>query len=388
MIVIQDIYLVTRNARDKVQQVRTQLAQDGNNFAILRFTGQYQGKQTEQPVKIIEKGKAKRSVLEQAELEFNSIVKKYKDKGYKDIKDLTSEEFDKISPADMDALVPTIKTDSSGFFKPMLAKDSNACQSSVLNKPMLCSRKLDGVRCMMLVRDGEIRSISRGGKEYDVPTTHIKQELEDFFKENPTIILDGELYNHGHHLQELSGIARLKTWEPRCNKLEYWIYDIGDATKTFEERLKVLENLQEKFENFTTVKVIEHVPTESYGEIQKLHNLWVDEGYEGLVARKPSAKYAFGKRNSSMIKVKEYMEEEFEIIDYQDGLRPEDFTFIMQTKDGKAFGAKPVGDRELKAQYMEDMDNIIGKMGTVKFFDWTVDGIPSQPIFQVIRDYE
>lgn len=114
MIVIQDIYLVTRNARDKVQQVRAQLAQDGNNFAILRFTGQYQGKQTEQPVKIIEKGKAKRSVLEQAELEFNSIVKKYKDKGYKDIKDLSSIEFDKISPADMDALVPTIKTDSNG----------------------------------------------------------------------------------------------------------------------------------------------------------------------------------------------------------------------------------------------------------------------------------
>ena len=82
------------------------------------------------------------------------------------------------------------------------------------------------------------------------------------------------------------------------------------------------------------------------------------------------------------------MEEEFEIIDYQDGLRPEDFTFIMQTKDGKAFGAKPIGDRELKAKYMENMDNIIGKMGTVKFFDWTVDGIPSQPIFQVIRDYE
>ena len=59
---------------------------------------------------------------------------------------------------------------------------------------------------------------------------------------------------------------------------------------------------------------------------------------------------------------------------------------LCKQKDGKGFGAKPVGDRELKAKYMEDMDNIIGKMGTVKFFDWTVDGIPSQPIFQVIRD--
>ena len=49
-----------------------------------------------------------------------------------------------------------------------------------------------------------------------------------------------------------------------------------------------------------------------------------------------------------MIKVKEYMEQEFEIIDYKDGLRDEDFCFILQTEDGKPFAAKPIGDRELK----------------------------------------
>lgn len=388
MTIVQDIYLVTRNARDKVQQVRAQLSQDGNNFIINRITGQYQGKQTDQPERCIDKGKAKRSVLEQAELEFNSIVKKYKDRGYKDIKDLTKTPFDEISPADMDAIVPTIKTDSSGFFKPMLAKDSNAVQSSVLNKPMLVSDKLDGVRCMMLVRDGEIRAISRGGKEYDVPTTHIKEELKDFFAANPKVILDGELYNHGYHLQTLSGIARTKSPDPRSEILEYWIYDIGEAEKTFEERLEILKKLQVEFADMEKVKVIDHTLTESYAEIQRLHNDAVERGYEGVVARKPKAKYAFGKRNSNMIKVKEYMEEEFEIIDYNDGLRPEDFCFILKTKDDKVFDAKPMGSRELKAQYMIDMDDIIGKFGTVKFFDWTIDGKPSQPIFKVIRDYE
>ena len=321
-------------------------------------------------------------------MEFNSIVKKYKDKGYKDIKELTNIPFDKISIADMDSVVPTIKTDSDGFMKPQLAKDSNKVQSSVLNKPMDCSRKLDGVRCMMLTKEEEIRSISRGGKDYDVSSKHIQDELAEFFIKNPTIILDGELYNHGHHLQELSGIARLKTWEPRCLKLEYWIYDIADANLTFEQRHARLKELEEEFKDMEYVKVIEHIRTESYAEIQALHTKWVEEGYEGLVARKPAAKYAFGKRGSNMIKVKEYMEEEFEIIDYVDGLRDEDFCFILETKEGKTFKAKPVGDRALKAQYMEDMDTIIGKSGTVKFFDWTIDGIPSQPIFQVIRDYE
>ena len=75
MVVLQDIYLVARNARDKVQQIQAKLMQEGNIFMIQRITGQYLGKQTKQPELVIEKGKAKRSTLEQAELQFNSIIK-------------------------------------------------------------------------------------------------------------------------------------------------------------------------------------------------------------------------------------------------------------------------------------------------------------------------
>ena len=388
MVVLQDIYLVARNARDKVQQIRAKLMQEGNIFVIQRITGQYLGKQTEQPELIIDKGKAKRSTLEQAELQFNSIINKYLDKGYKKISDLTKTPFEDISESEMNNLVPSIKTDSNGFLKPMLAKDSNKCQTSVLNKRLLCSTKLNGVRCLMQFSEGKIHAISRGGKEYNVPTTLIREAFEDFFKEYPSVILDGELYNHGYHLQELSGIARLKEWEDRCNILEYWIYDIADSTKTFEERLEFLMLLKDKLKGISKIKVIDHIETNSFREIQDLHNKWVKEGYEGLVARKPNSTYQFGKRGSDMIKVKEYMEQEFEIIDYKDGLRDEDFCFILQTEDGKPFAAKPIGDRELKDRYLRDIDEIIGKQGTVKFFEWSKEGVPQQPIFQVVRDYE
>ena len=89
-----------------------------------------------------------------------------------------------------------------------------------------------------------------------------------------------------------------------------------------------------------------------------------------------------------MIKWKEYFEEEFQIVDYKDGLRDEDFCFICETDEGKPFAAKPIGDRELKDQYLKDIDDIIGKMGTVKFFECSKDGVPQQPIFQTVRDYE
>lgn len=385
--IIHKIYLVTRNARDKVQVAIAELVQNTNSFTIKRTTGQYQGKMTAQAEKIIDKGKAKRTILQQAELEFNSIVKKYLDRGYKRLDSLTDIEFKELLPEELDSLVPTLKSDAQGNLKPMLAKSSDSVQNSVLNKPMFVSKKLDGVRCMMKYVDGKVVTISRGGKNYDASTVHITKELEDLFKLYPDIILDGELYRHGMHLQEISGIARLETWEDRCNKLQYWIYDIADGEKDFNERLDLLIDLKllvedKKYEN---IFVLEHEYTESWSQIQKLHDKWVQEGFEGAVARKPFKVYGFGKRGSDMIKIKMYKDDEFLIVDYKDGLRDEDFCFICETPDGKPFAAKPMGTREQKAEYLDNIDNIIGKMGTVKYFDISKDGIPLQPVFKTIR---
>jgi DNA ligase-1 len=150
----------------------------------------------------------------------------------------------------------------------------------------------------------------------------------------------------------------------------------------------MLQEFKEELKDCDKIKILDHVETNSFKEIKKLHDQWVKEGFEGLVARKPTSTYQFGKRGSDMIKVKEYMEQEFEIVDYKDGLRDEDFCFILQTDDGKLFSAKPTGTREDKDNYLKDIDNIIGKKGTVKFFEWSKDGVPQQPVFQTVRDYE
>ncbi len=384
---VSKIYLVTRNARDKVQIVIAELEQNGNSFTINRTTGQYQGKMTDQPELLIERGKAKRSVIQQADLEYNSIVKKYQDKGYKRLDSLTNKKFDELTALEIDELVPTIKSDSTGALKPMLAKSSTQCQNSVLNKPMWCSRKLNGVR-MMTKYDAEsdkVITISRGGKNYDEAATNITDELYDFLKANPTYTMDGELYHHGTYLQTISGIARLGKWEDRCNILEYWVYDLAIPDMMFCKRHEILMDMMDEFENSKKIKIIDHVLTESWEEIQRYHDKWVVEGFEGLVARKPDKFYEFGKRGSTMIKVKQYQDAEFLIVDYRDGLREEDFCFICETEEGKPFAAKPIGDRELKADYIKNIDDIIGKKGVVKYFEISKDGIPQQPIFQAVR---
>lgn len=385
---MKNLTLVTRNARDKIQIVFVDLIQTGNNFVIKRRTGQYKGKFTDQPELSIERGKVKRSVLQQAELEFNSIVSKYLDKGYKNITTLTHKKFENLSEEELDSIVPSLKSDQGGNLKPMLAKDYNKCQNSVLQKPMYCSKKLDGVRCMIKrSEDGKLVTVSRGGKDYNIAATEILENLEELFEAFPDVTLDGEIYVHGKHLQEISGVARLKTWDERCEELEYWIYDLAVPGLKFEDRLELLNEMHEYIDG-QKIRILEHKETGSWSQISTLHDKWVKEGYEGLVARKPDKFYEFGKRNSTMIKVKLYQDAEFKIIDYKDGLRDEDFCFICETKEGKPFAAKPVGTRELREYYLDNIDSLIDKMATIKFFEMSKDGIPLQPIFKSIREDE
>lgn len=386
--IITDTVLVIRNARDKIQFAQYHLISEGKSFVIKRFTGQFGGKITEQPEKWIHAGKSKRTIFEQAELEYNSLIKKSVDKGYKKLSSLTKIKFEVITTAELDSLVPSIKTDNNGNIKPQLAKSSTDCTINIWEKGMFCSRKLDGVRCLMkLDEDGVIRSISRGGGDYDVSTTEIREDpkLIALFEKNPDIILDGELYVHGWSLQKISGAARLKTWDERCSFLEYWVYDIADVNENFNERIDKLIDFQLEFGDYEKIRFIDHEYIIGWAKIKKAHDRFVSEGFEGLVARKPDKKYAPGRRSSDWIKLKDYQDSEFEIVGIEEGLRDEDFCFVL--KSGKnTFKAKPMGSREVRYEYLENWESYVGKMAVVKYFAISDDGIPTQPIFKSIRE--
>lgn len=397
-------YLISKDSKGKIRVVNISYDwdKDLNGYVIRRFTSQYGGKITTQPIILVDKGKgigkARRTVSEQAKLEYDSRVNKYMDKGYKKL----PKSIDLYTKEELDALLPEETTDSEGNLKPMLAKDFHDVATSVLEKQWwYASRKIDGVRCLMFVKDGEIHTSSRGGKNYDASTYHItcNPELKRFMLDNPTLILDGELYIHGYSLQTLSGLARLKKETDKCDELQYYIYDIVDTSKTFEERLEVLDHIKDKlqldfdpnktFENGDLqIQMVPHIKVEGWVQIKKIHDSYVKEGFEGAVIRRPDKKYGVNKRTNDMVKVKEYQDGEFKIIGFSEGLRPEDMVFVCVTEDGKEFEAKPVGPRELKHEYLERIDEIIGKMATVKYFSFSDGGTPTQPVLKCIRDYE
>lgn len=80
----------------------------------------------------------------------------------------------------------------------------------------------------------------------------------------------------------------------------------------------------------------------------------MNEGFEGIVIRRLDAPYGYGKRTAAMIKVKEYLDDSFLIVGWEPGLRPiEDMCFVMETKHGVRFRAKPMGDRLVKEEYVK-----------------------------------
>lgn len=375
--------LISRDSKSKLRVVEISCDWDSNLeiYKLKRFTGQFNGKMIEQPVIEIAKGKAKRTISEQATLEFNSHVKKYLDKGYKKISDYGCDSLDNFN----EDVVPKSNTDQKGLVKPMLCNQYDFNDSKLEKITWKASTKLDGLRTMLYYKDGNIYTSSRGGKDYNTAATYIREDayLQNLFKENPDLILDGELYKHGWNLQKISGLGRLETLHEDHKELQFHCYDIVDENKTFNKRYEFLKT----FEQTEKFIVVEHVDVKGNDNINKLHDEYIEQGYEGLVLRDPSKKYKCGSRSNRMLKVKKFVDAEFEVIDLVEGLRDEDLCFLLKTEDGNQFKAKPMGDRQLKQWYRDNLDSLIGKMATVKYFGFTntENPVPNLPVLKSFR---
>lgn len=261
-------------------------------------------------------------------------------------------------------------------------------------------------RCLMYWDGKHIKSASRGGGNYNYATEELRSNKNfiKLFEANPTLILDGELYKHGWPLQKISGAARLEKNAVDCDQLEYYVYDYISLTKTFKERLKVLNKIKQilnlKFDptrewakGELKVQMVPQVAIKGWDNIINLHNQYVEEGWEGVVIRDPNRVYKPGGRTNDMIKVKMYKDSEFLVKDYELGLRgSEDIVFICETPSGKLFKAKPMGTREDKKEYIRDFNSKYkNHLATVKYFYYSdgndvINGVPLQPCLKAFRD--
>jgi len=366
-------------------------------YIIQRSYGQVGGKTTLSPPIIVDRTKQKRTWKEQLELQYNSTVKGYLDKGYIEVEKHPNE----YTSEELQAIFGDVKTNQYGVIKPMLAKQADKVTNrKIFDKTWIASRKLDGVRCLLYYKDGNILTASRGGETYDCSTQHICTDprIVTLFEQHPNIILDGELFKRFKSLQQISGAARMEKNAYDCEWLQYWIYDMYVPDMIASERIKHLAQFSTLY-NIPTytdtscdeindhIFILNQEEVSGWDNIDKLHDQFVSEGFEGVVIRDPSRPYKVGGRTNDMIKIKHYLDDTFLIIDYELGLRgTEDMCFICQMSDGRTFKAMPIGDRETKLEYVKNFnDKYKDHLGDCKYFTLSDSGVPLQPRFLCFR---
>lgn len=372
---------------------------DVKGYIIQRSYGQVNGKTTLSPAIIVDRAKQKRTWKEQLTLQYNSEVKKFKDKGYVEVEKHPNE----YSTDELDSIFGDVKTNQYGVIKPQLAKQSEKVTNrKIFDKEWMISRKLDGVKALFYYKDGEIHTASRGGENYDAATTHLRTnpDLLNFFSNYSGTILDGELFKRGKSLQQISGAARMEKNAYDCDWLEYWIYDCYfiNAPKTPAYDRQIFLEMELSYPHGipiyngddsvkSPIYLLEQKKVSGWDNMIKLHDEYVSAGFEGAVIKDPTKPYKPGSRGNQLIKIKQYKSEDFKVVGYELGLRgSEDMTFICELEDGRTFKAMPCGTREEKEEYIINFDSKYrGEYGECTFFNYSDDGIPTQPKFRIFR---
>lgn len=386
------------NGKIRIADISYEWNDEQHGYIIKRATGCLNGKITQQPDIIILRGKAKRTVSEQALLEYNSNKKKYLDKGYKELKKPLNE----YSLEDLENILGEIRTGQNNIPKPQLAKQADKITNlKTFDKSYYGSRKIDGLRVLIYMgEDNQLHTASRGAITYDAAMCEIltHPKLLKLFKNNPGLIMDGECYKHGLSLQEINSIARKQVTATDYSILQFYWYDIVDTTLTTEERINKINQLasdlnltfepEKQFQSDELrIQLVPHEEVSGWDNILKLHNDYVSEGWEGLVIRLKTSTYGPGKRCNDWIKIKAYLDGTYKVVDYELGLRgSEDMVFILETAEGKTFKASPMGTKADKEEYIRNFEKRYkNKLGDCKYFNISAYGIPQQPKFISFR---
>ena len=275
--------------------------------------------------------------------------------------------------------------------KPMLAHkfDNSRVDWSL---PVYIQPKLDGVRCLF-TKQG---AFSRTGKQFK-NLAHIELALIPFFKQNPDVILDGELYNHKlkNDFEKIISLVRKQkpTADDRLNAqhlVQFHVYDYFDGVKydSYKTRMHQLVNTAIYD---VQIKYVPAYLVDSYNYARKMHADFLEKGYEGSIIRLDGL-YKHG-RSYDLMKFKDFSDAEATIVGYELGKGKRTGTvgkFLMMDDEGVEFGCPPGKGYNYKdlSNMLLNIKDYMGQRATFTYFQRTKAGSYRHPLFKCLRNYE
>jgi DNA ligase-1 len=277
------------------------------------------------------------------------------------------------------------------YVEPMLAKKWEDRKDKI-KFPVYTQPKLDGLRAV-ITRNG---AKSRNGKDW-VTIPHILNALKPIFDKYPDLILDGELYNHElkHDFNKITSLV--KKTKPNDTDLEesakvvqfHW-YDTASAKFNFRQRKNWIKTLKQDFNLPDCIQVVSTHRVDDLETLDNVYAAYLSKGYEGQMVRLDTP-YEF-KRSSNLLKRKEFQDEEYKILDIVEGVGNRAGlagAMVFKNELDHDFNSNIKGDREYLKELLDNKDQYIGQLATVRYFNKTPDKlIPRFPFVYGIRNYE
>jgi DNA ligase-1 len=226
------------------------------------------------------------------------------------------------------------------------------------------SEKLDGVRAYW---DGE-KLISRSGKVFKTP--------KFFTKDFPKFELDGELWSKRGEFSKIVSIVKMKNPHAKWSEITYNIFEVPHAKGDLLQRLK-------KVKESRYLKLIKQIKVKDKNHLKEFQKSVEKLGGEGVVVRDGSLDYYTGRDNNAL-KVKSYIDDECEVVGYNQG----------QGKYDGMIGSLSCRMKNLKvikigSGLSDDLRVLPPKIGTIitfKYYGLTSKGNPRFPIFLRVRE--
>lgn len=281
--------------------------------------------------------------------------------------------------------------DYTNLYLAMLAKEYTEHSDKIV-WPAIGQPKLEGIRCMVRkVLPTEVHFISREGNRF-LNLEYIAPYYREILNEGEEA--DGELYCHGMDFEDISSLVKNPEHrEDRERLIKHHCYDLPskEPIPTID-RLEELEKRCALLPEICPVEFVQHVILDNEEEFYEAFTGYVEAGYEGIIVRNMEGVYEYGRRSYNLQKYKEFLDEEFLILDVIEGEGKFKgmAVFVCQSKHNPqdTFRVVMKGRASLKQRHLQERVYLIGKQITVQYQRLTKIGVPYLPVGIAIRDYE
>lgn len=289
--------------------------------------------------------------------------------------------------------------------KPMLA--SKLEDLTLIKYPVLCTPKLDGIRCLKI--DG--KAVSRTFKP--IANHYCRQMVEKYFPDG----VDGELMVEGN-FQAVSSAVMTEDGEPN---ITYYIFDYVTTSlnEPYKDRVQKLNLLLAQLLCKEVPKKLFYmvlpITIKNEKELLEFEKDCLEKGFEGVILRDPNGSYKCGRstpKEGYLLKLKRFEDVEAVIIDTEERFhnaneaekdafgKTKRSTHQANQIPTDSLGALVVKSKEFKSQYKVGSGfteeqrkyfwlrrrEMVGKIIKVKYQPVGVMDVPRFPTFIGFRD--